>query len=226
MYSVFFSRIELGMDLVKEELLKIMPNNPNVAIFPWTFPIELDAEKLENDFFKIGESRYNRYIDELKKIGVDEKNITICNCYKDSNSRLKQIIKESNVLLLPGGNPEMLFKKVVHDTEILYDIKHYEGLILGESAGTELQLTRYFITAKNNFYKYFAFYDGFGIIKDPFYIDVHTIKNKNYLNKLQKVANDKNKNVYAIYDDGAIIYKRNTGKIELYGNVEVFKPNK
>ncbi len=42
----------------------------------------------------------------------------------------------------------MFFNKVVHDTEILYYIKHYKGIIIGESAGTELQLKRYFITEK------------------------------------------------------------------------------
>ena len=224
MYSIFFSRIEFGMDLVKDKLLEIIPKNSKVAIFPWAFPVEIDAQKLENDFFKRGEKRYNRYINELKKIGIDEKNITICNCYSDSTSKLKEIIKNSDVLVLPGGNPEMFFKKVVHDTEILYDIKHYKGIIIGESAGTELQLTRYFITAKNNYYKYFSFYDGFGVIDDPFYMDVHTSNNKFYLNKLQNISNEKNKNVYAIYDDGAMIYNRISKELELYGHVEVFSP--
>ena len=224
MYSVFFSKIELGMDCIKERILEIMPTKPKVAIFPWAFPNEIDAKRLENEFFKVGERRYNRYIDALKKIGVDKENVIICNCYNDSTDKLKQIIKNSNILLLPGGNPEMFFKKVVHDTEILYDIKHFKGLIIGESAGTELQLTRYFITAKNNFYKYFAFYDGLGIINDPFYLDVHTINNSKYLNKLQKVADEKKKNVYAIYDNGAMLYNRDTEKIELYGKVDIFKP--
>ena len=65
---------------------------------------------------------------------------------------------------------------------------------------------------------------AFGILDDPFYIDVHTINNSRYLSKLQKVANEKSKNVYAIYDDGAMIYNRDTEEIELFGNVRTFKP--
>ena len=118
------------------------------------------------------------------------------------------------------------FKKVLHDTEIFYDIKYFDGLIIGESAGTELQLKRYFITAKNNFYKYFAFYDGFGVLDDPFYIDVHTINNKRYLDSLQKVSNDTQKKVYAIFDNGALIYNRINKKLEIFGNVKEFNPNK
>ena len=114
----------------------------------------------------------------------------------------------------------MFFKKIVHDTDLLYEIKYYTGIIIGESAGTELQLRRYFITAKNNYYKYFSFYDGFGILNDPFYIDVHSSNNKKYLNKLQRIAQQTQKTVYAIFDDGAIIYNRKTDEIKLYGNVK------
>lgn len=127
---------------------------------------------------------------------------------------------------MPGGNPEMFFKKVLHDTELIYCIKYFKGIIIGESAGSELQLKRYFITAKNNYYKYFAFYDGFRVLDDPFYMDVHSINNKRYLAKLQEVANNKNKNVYAIFDDGALIYNRDSSKLEIFGNVLTFTPNK
>lgn len=52
MYSILFSRIELGMDMVKNKMLEILPSNPKVAILPWAFPVEIDADKLDNDFFK------------------------------------------------------------------------------------------------------------------------------------------------------------------------------
>ena len=120
----------------------------------------------------------------------------------------------------------MLYSKVTQEPELLYNIKHFKGIIIGFSAGADLQLKRYFITAKNNYYKYFAFYDGFGVLNDPFYLDVHSINDKEYLEKLQTVANTKNKDVYAIFDDGAIIYNRSSENIELFGNVIKFEPEK
>ena len=222
MYSILFSRIEIGMNIVLDRVKEIISPSSKVVILPWSFPVEIDADKLENEFFKKGERRYNRYLNELKKLGIKEENVIVGNCYSDSKEYLKKIIKESDVLLLPGGNPEMFFDKILHDTELLYDIKYYKGIIIGESAGTELQLKRYFITAKNNYYKYFAFYDGIGVLDDPFYIDVHTVNNKKYLEKLESVAKDNNKDVYAIYDDGALIYNRNTKNLEVYGHVIKF----
>ena len=224
MYNIFFSKIEIGMDLVVNRLKEIVKPNSKVAIFPWAFPHEITSDKFENDYFPVNGRRYNKYVKELNKIGIKNENIRICNPYKDTKKELEKIIQTSDILLLPGGNPEMLFKKILHDTELLYCFKHYKGIIIGESAGTELQLKRYFITAKNNYYKYFAFYDGLGILDDPFYIDVHSTNNKRYLDKLQNVATEKNRKVYAIFDNGVIIYNREFNKLELFGNVLTFKP--
>lgn len=66
MYSIFFSRIEIGMDIVLERLKKIVNIDSKVLILPWTFPIEIDGDKLDNEFFKKGDRRYNRYVNKIK----------------------------------------------------------------------------------------------------------------------------------------------------------------
>ena len=55
--------------------------------------------------------------------------------------------------------------------------------------------------------------------QDLFSIDEMSL---GYLNKLKKVAHEKKKDVYAIFDDGVIIYNRVTKKISTYGNVIKF----
>ena len=223
MYSILLSDYEKGLNLVQDRLKKIIKSNFKTVIIAWAFPTELDYEKFANEFFN--ERRQKKYVGSLINLGVNPKNIMVLNCYDKNNlANFKTYIDESDILVLTGGNPEMLYSKVVQETELLYNIKHYKGIIIGFSAGADLQLKRYFITAKNNYYKYFAFYDGFGVLDDPFYLDVHSIRNKLYFDKLQNVANEKNKNVYAIFDDGAIIYNRLTKEIEFYGQVEKFIP--
>lgn len=224
MYSVLVSKIVKGMQLVSDDVKKLVKAGSKAVILPWAFPLELDAEKLMNEYFKKGEKKYNNYVEALLNLGIKEEDIFIGNCYSDSKELLKAKIKNSDILVLPGGNPEMFFTKVVQDKELLYDIKYYQGIIIGESAGCELHLKRYFITAKNNYYKYYAWYDGFGIIDDPFYMDVHSIRKKFYLEKLQRIADEKNKKVYAIFDEGAIIYNRENKEIKKYGSVLEFMP--
>ena len=223
MYSVLLSDYEKGMNLVSGFLKNIVNKDARVVIISWVFPKEIDYDTFNNEWFPVSGRRYNKYVNPLLKYGISEKNISILNCYDDKNKvNFKEIIDNSDILVLTGGNPEMLYSKVVQDTELLYNIKHYKKLIIGFSAGAELQLKRYFITAKNNYYKYFAFYDGFGVLDDPFYFDVHSINNKLYLSKLKKVAIEMKKDVYAIFDDGAIIYNRCSGETSCYGRVMKF----
>ena len=54
-------------------------------------------------------------------------------------------------------------------------------------------------------------------------MDVHSIEDDEYLLKLKEVSKDTKKDVYAIFDDGAILYNRDTRTIELFGNVKQFK---
>ena len=221
MYSIFFSKIELGIDSIREDLKKLISKDAKVVILPWAFPVEIDSETLMNSYFKKGQKRYLKYINALEKIGIQEKNIIIGDCYKDSTQKLKEMIESSDVLVLPGGNPEMFFQKVLHDTEIFYTIKHFKGIIIGESAGTLLQFKRYFISKRNNFYNTFAYYDGFGVIENDFYIDVHSINNTFYQKRLQAEANKLNKKIYCLYDDGAILLNRSTKKIKIYGPIKI-----
>ena len=224
MYSILLSKDEYSYHLIKDRLKEIIKSDFKVAVIPWAFPQELDSDRLINEYFKKGERRYNKYLDLLLELGIKSENIVICNCYSDSKEYLKDVINKADLLVIPGGNPEMLFSKVVQEKDLLYDIKYFPGIILGESAGADLQLKRYFITAKNNYYHYFAFYDGFGVLDDPFYLDVHSSNDQDYLDDLQEVADDKEKVVYAIFDDGAIIYNRESKEMEFYGNVLKFEP--
>ena len=226
MYSLLFSDFPKGVEKHYLDIKKYIKDNYKVAVLPWAFSVELDAEKFENEYFSKDTNRYQRYIGTLKKLGIKDENIIICNCYKDNRDKLLNILEDVDVIFLPGGNPEMMYQKIVQDMELLYVLKHTKKIVVGESAGTELQLKRYFITAKNNYYKYFAFYDGLGLLDNPFYMDVHTVNNKYYLNKLQKVADENGKDVYAIYDGGVIIYNRDNLKMNILEPVKKFSSKK
>mgnify|MGYP003299370705 FL=1 len=222
MYSIFLSKINISFNLIKDRLKEIIKETDKVVIIPWAFATEINADTLDKYF---NEKKRDKYVNPLLELGIKQSNITVLNCYRDNEEYMIDKIKNSNVLVLPGGNPEMFYNKVVNH-HLLEVIKNYDKVVIGESAGTELQLNNYFITAKNNYYKKFDWYKGFGIIDDPFYMDVHSSNNYRYLNKLQKTSNEKKKNVYAIYDDGAIILNRKTNQLEFFGNIKEFKPNK
>ena len=85
MYSILLSEYEKGMELVCEDLRKMIKSNFRVVIIAWTFPTEIDYDKFNNEWFKKGERRYNKYVNPLLYLGIKEENITILNCYDKIN---------------------------------------------------------------------------------------------------------------------------------------------
>lgn len=221
MYSVLLSKMEIGFPIIKERLQEIIKPNYKVIIIPWSFPIETDENGLKEYFTtKIK----TKYVNALLEVGLSEENIKYLNCYGDDPEYMKTLINTSDVLVLTGGNPEMFYNKV-KSCGLLDIIKNYKKIIIGSSAGTELQLKDYFITKKNNYYQKFAWYKGFGIIDNPFFMDVHSIKDEEYLIQFHKISKETQKEVYAIFDDGAILYNRENNQIEIYGQVLKFNSN-
>ena len=73
-----------------------------------------------------------------------------------------------------------------------------------------------------NTYSYLAQLNPTGVTLES--INTARTDSKNYLNKLQKIANEKQKDVYAIYDNGLIIYDKRNSNIEALENVKLFSP--
>ena len=219
MYSILCSKIDVSIDKIIDKIKKYVKENAYTVILPWAFPKELDTEKFEEEYFKKGERRYNKYLNELKKLGIKEENFNVVNVYDITREALEEQIDKADIIVLPGGNPEMFYNKV-QEIGIQQKLRSYKGLIIGESAGAVLHLHKYFLTEENNFYGYFAYYNGFGLIRDIFEIDVHTIDNDEYINKLKKIADEKQKTVYAIMDDGAILVNRENNNVEILNDTK------
>lgn len=218
MISVLMSKMEIGFPMIKKEIIKYINKNTKITIIPWSFPVETDSTGLD-EYYK--NKIKAKYFDPFLEIGVEEKNINYLNCYKDNFNFMKKSIMNSDILVLTGGNPEMFYDKVV-STGLLNIIKNFNKIIIGSSAGAELQLSDYFITAENNYYKKFDWYKGFGVIDNPFFFDVHSLNDEKYLTKFNEIAKNKQKDVYAIFNDGVIIYNRENNNVQLYGNVLLF----
>ena len=93
MYSILLSEYEKGMELVDKDLREMIKSNSKAVIIAWTFPAEIDYETFNNEWFKKGERRYNKYVGSLINLGLKEENITILNCYDKANfSQFKKII--------------------------------------------------------------------------------------------------------------------------------------
>lgn len=222
MVSILMSNFQTGFIYIKDNLSDLINKDTKLVVIPWSFAVELESKNVM-DFFD--DKKYNKYIEPLINLGLKDENIKILDCYKDSKEYMINSINDSSILILPGGNPEMFYNKVIQ-TGILDCLKIYNKTIIGVSAGAELQLKKYFITKKNNYYKKFAWYDGFGIIDDDFYFDVHSINRGRYLSSLKNKSKQTKMDIYCLFDSGVIVYDRKTKELNTYGEVVIFNENK
>lgn len=221
MYSILMSNFQTGFTYIKDNISNLINKDTKLVVIPWSFPVELESKNVR-EFFD--DKKFNKYVTPLIKLGLNIKNVKILDCYNDSKEYIINSIKDSSILILTGGNPEIFYNKVIQ-TDILECLKNYKNTIIGVSAGAELQLKRYFITKKNNYYKKFAWYDGFGIIDDDFYFDVHSVNRGRYLSSLKKRSEKMKKDIYCLFDSGVIIYNRKTKELNTYGEVVFFNQN-
>lgn len=215
MYSILMSDFKIGFPYIKNDIANLINNNTKVVVIPWSFPIELESKNVRT-FFNL--SKYDKYITPLIELGLNKNNVKILDCYKDSKEYMIDLIKESSILIFTGGNPEMFYNKVIQ-AGLLNCLRDYKNIVIGVSAGAELQLKKYFITAKNNYYKKFDWYDGFGIIDNDFYFDVHSVNRGRYLSSLKDKSLRLKKNIYCLFDSGVIIYNRETKQMKTAGEI-------
>lgn len=159
---------------------------PFLLVIPWTTG---NADKLEN---------YNKIIvDYFTSLGV--KTITFLD-YSDSNNVITKKVASSNIIYLPGGDPEILFKKL-KEKKLKPLLESYKGCIIGNSAGA-------MVIGKS----------ALNIV--DFNIEPYYSPEKD----AQLLDSSKDSKIYAIKEDSALILEN--GNMYSAGEVYLFFKNK
>ena len=105
---------------------------------------------------------------------------------------------------------------------ILNDIKNHQGVVMGFSAGAMIQLDEYHISPDKD-YPCYCYGKGCGLFHG-FGIEVHYDKKDELQNmSIDRFISERQKPVYAISDDGALIVSN--GQIQVVGNVHIYGAN-
>ena len=161
---------------------------------------------------------YDGIVGSLADYGIAEQKITFINYYTDTPETANQKIRNADILYFPGGLPDRMMQRI-HEMQIYDAILHYDGIILGYSAGALIQLREYHLTPDKD-YPAFGYYRGFPVV-DGFYLEVHYEGDPEQNESIARVLREKRKPVFAThFMSGAIIV--NDGKIERIGNVTEF----
>jgi len=218
MYSFLFSKINEVSDL-NLKICRGYLEDEKIVVFPWIFASELDLDDVNIDFFLVGGKHYEKYISQLSLLGFSRENVIIVNPYKVTKKEVKDVLDKNNYIFIPGGNPEMFMTLAIR-LGVLEFFTNYKGNVIGESAGSDLQFELYQIPKENNFYNCSSYYNGFGLIKGKYIIDVHSQKNEYYRKELTRLACMKNLKIFTIDNNSCIIVNRKNNEIIKIGNID------
>jgi peptidase E len=218
MINMLFSQYNFYESWARDEVSKYITAHDNILIIPFSFGEKISNEQEWEHAYSRGKGKfYQSILTPFKEFGVREENIKWINYFKDTKEEAKEKIRNSSILFFTGGYPEKMMVRL-DEFDLLDEINHYSGVIIGSSAGAMIQIAEYHITPDND-YPTFSYNRGLNLIKN-FDIEVHYEGNEIQNSYIKKVLNEKVDTVYAITDNGGIIIDNQ--KVMLLGNVQKF----
>ena len=159
---------------------------------------------------------YRSNQDVFYKYGISEEQITWVNYFTDSIDEMKNKIINSSVLMLTGGAPDLMMKRI-KEKKLKKLLKNYKGVMIGYSTGAMIQFDTYHISPDED-YSDFSYQNGLGCLSG-FDVEVHFRKSKTQMESIQKVQADKEIPVYGIFENGGMIVENG---IICFGNVDIY----
>lgn len=201
-------------------LLRVFHAGQVVCVLAFSFFGDTKTLQQWNQQYKKGQGIwYRANTDVFAPYGIKEKDVHWVNYFTDSKEQMLNAIVNSDVLLLPGGAPDLAMKRI-REKKLKRVLRDYQGVVLGYSAGAMMQLDDYHITPDED-YPDFGWQKGLGYLKD-LDIEVHYRALQHQKRSIERAQSEKNLPVLAIYEKGGVLIGTD-GKQQFFGQVDVFE---
>jgi peptidase E len=157
-----------------------------------------------DELYDKGGEYYDKMIYSFGLFGIDESNITFIHYFKDDIQTIERKINEADVIYLPGGAPDLFMERLYEKKMIKLIENQKNKILMGSSAGSMIQFSSFHISPDHD-YKKFSLNQGLDFIS-TFNVEVHYRRRKKQKAALRRVFKKDKKPLFAIPDDGAIIY--------------------
>jgi len=214
--NILLDKFDFNEEWAYERFKNIITPDHKICVIPLAFHEEwiVNSEDWYKAYNCSDGKFYHKTVSPFYDFGILDKNISLINYFDDNYSDLTQKIDDSDIILLTGGYPEKIMKRL-NELKLTTVIENYDGIIIGWSAGAMVQCRDYFISPDED-YPSFQYETGLNFISD-FALEVHYKEKESQLKSIEKYISERNKKVYVTRENSAIIFDK--GKIELLGNV-------
>ncbi|MFP4187755.1 MAG: Type 1 glutamine amidotransferase-like domain-containing protein [Acholeplasmataceae bacterium] len=207
MTHILLSRGILGTPPVVDRVGSYLKATDRVVIVNLSFFLfHLPDEASYRAFYDRGSPYYDKIVASFAPYGIREDNIVWLDYYQDSNEVAKDKIRNADVLYFPGGAPDLFMERII-ERDLKRDIEAHRGVMIGSSAGAMIQFHCYHITPDRE-YASFAYGEGLDRIRG-FDIEVHYRRRKKQKKAMRRVHRDGVHDIYALPDEGVILYHQN-----------------
>ena len=218
MINILLSFYDFGEGKLRKSLIDYISPNMRVAVIPFSHSEQKMPTISKYDAYcNKGGEYYELIAEQFSKLGIPDSNIDIIHYYNDDINEMKYKISSSDIIFFTGGLPDKTMERL-KEKELVDNIKSFEGIVMGASAGALIQLPEYFCTPDKDYPK-FSFYKGLGLTRSDIYIEVHYEGTP--LKDEFPLLRNKNKKIYAIPNGAGLICRENN--IEIIGDVIVFE---
>lgn len=159
-----------------------------------------DAMEWEEKYGK-GQEYYEELVRPFRSFGIKDKNISWVNYYQDDEDSAKRKIRNADVLFFTGGYPDWMMQRLF-DLGIQDEIREYEGVVMGTSAGALIQLDHFHLAPDGDYE--FQYQDGLGLL-EGFDIDVHYEDDIKHIEAVIRSIEDTGRNVICYPNQGGVL---------------------
>lgn len=219
MYNILLSLFHFDEDWCREKIRPYLNHTDNVTVLPLTFHAHVDTSEKWQEKYHVGSVYYNEITKPFQSFGYDVSAFTWINPFVSSKEQICEILNQTDLLILPGGLPDLQIKRM-EQLDIIDELRNYYGNVLGVSSGAMTQPPVYYLSPDADYPKSQYHLKGIGLIDLNAQVEVHFNQaNKPQVEALKHVT--KESNVIAIGDQGCLIVDHN--HIEAIGDVLFFE---
>lgn len=217
MINILLSSYDFGEGLLHKKLSNLVTKGMKIIVIPFSFSeFSMPTINEYNLYSDKGGKYYEIIADQFSNFGVPYDNIDLIHYYNDNVDVMKGKIKSADLLFFTGGLPDKTIERL-QEKDLIEEIKKFEGIIMGASAGALIQLSEYFCTPDDD-YNEFGFYKGLDLVNKEFSIEVH-YEGSNLLDEYP-ILRSKGKRIYALPNGTGLVCSKD--KFQIIGDVTTF----
>ena len=217
MKNVLLNIYEFDAPWAYETLKNVILPGMKVAVLTMSHGEEIPDAAVWEGLYLPGGRIYEVLTHTFAAYGIPAENMTFISWYHHDGAYAKRVLEDSDAVFLTGGLPDRFCDRI-RQWGIEEELRDFDGVMIGVSAGAMMQMKEYHITPDEDYDSY-GYYEGLGIL-EGFEPEVHFCDSEIQRESIARYRSERNKSVYAMTNQGGLLVEN--GTITTLGDVVLY----